>query len=93
MSHETPPDTTSGDNPQALWSVLLGILSLVLTGLCGYGLVIGFPAVYLGWRAKDRPTGRGLAIAGIVTGGLAIVLGILWLVLLVFGAVPRPAEG
>jgi len=92
MSRDTPPEAASGDNPKATWSLLLGIVSLVLTGLCGYGLVLGFPAVYFGWQAKDQPTGRGLAIAGIVTGGLAIVLGAVWLVLWATGGISGPSE-
>jgi hypothetical protein len=91
MSRSTPPDTTAGDNPRALWSLLLGVVALVLTGLCGYGLVIGLPAVYLGWQAKDQPKGRGLAIGGIVTGGLAITLGVVWLILLATGGIGPPA--
>jgi hypothetical protein len=87
-----PPEAPGRDNPKALWSLLLGIVSLVLTSLCGYGLVLGVPAVYLGWQAKDQPR-RGPAIIGIVTGGLAIVIGIVWFVLVGTGVVDAPSGG
>jgi hypothetical protein len=84
------PGTARTDNPKAIWSLILGIVSLPVTCLIGFGLVVGIPAVVLGWQAKDQPTGRGLAIAGMVTGGLAIVIGALWLVLLASGTVDVP---
>ena len=52
----------SQDNPKALWSMILGFVSLPITCLCGFGLLLGVPAVILGWQSKDEPTGRWLAI-------------------------------
>ncbi len=84
------PGSVRRDNPKALWSLILGIISVPVTCLCGFGLVIGIPAVYLGWQARNQPTGRGMAMSGMVLGALAIVLGVVWLVLLASGAVDAP---
>jgi hypothetical protein len=84
------PGSAQRDNPKALWSLILGIVSLPVTSLCGLGLLLGIPAVVLGWQAKDQPTGRGMAISGLVLGALSVVLGVAWLVLLATGAVDRP---
>jgi hypothetical protein len=75
------------DNPKALWSMILGFVSLPITCLCGFGLVLGIPAVILGWQSKDEPGSRWLAIGGIVCGGVSVVLGALWFVLLAAGVV------
>jgi apolipoprotein N-acyltransferase len=84
------PVSVRRDNPKALWSLILGIISVPITCLCGFGLLIGIPAVYLGWQAKNQPTGRGMAMSGLVLGAVAIVLGVVWLVLLASGAVDTP---
>jgi len=75
------------ENPKALWSMILGFVSLPVTCLCGFGMVLGVPAVILGLQSKDQPTGRWLAIGGIVLGAVSIVLGALWFVLLGTGTV------
>jgi apolipoprotein N-acyltransferase len=84
------PGSVRRDNPKALWSLILGIISVPVTCLCGFGLLIGIPAVYLGWQARNQPTGRGMAMSGLVLGALAIVLGVVWLVLLASGVVDAP---
>ena len=84
------PGSVRRDNPKALWSLILGIISVPITCLCGFGLLIGIPAVYLGWQARNQPTGRGMAMSGLVLGAVAIVLGVVWLVLLASGAVDAP---
>jgi hypothetical protein len=88
MSQDAPP--ARDDNPRALWAFLLGIVSLPLTALCGFGLALGIPAVVLGWQASKQHRGRGLAVAGIVLGALSVVVGGVWLVLVLTGAVDRP---
>jgi uncharacterized membrane protein HdeD (DUF308 family) len=88
MSQDTPP--ARADNPQALWALILGVVSVVLTALCGYGLLVGIPAVVLGWRARNRQPCRGMAIIGLVTGALSVAVGTSWLVLVLTGVVSRP---
>jgi hypothetical protein len=68
-----PPKT----DPLAVWSLVLGILSLVC-----FGLLAGIPAVICGHKALNKIknsygtlSGNGLAIAGLATGYLGAVLG------------------
>jgi hypothetical protein len=60
----------------ALW---VGILSLVL-GLCGCGIVLGPIAIYHGTQARyrirmsnGRLGGNGMALAGMLLGGLSVL--------------------
>jgi hypothetical protein len=90
-----PPDAPYGakpkrENPKALWAMILGFVSLPVTCLCGFGLVLGVPAVILGWQSKNEPTGRWLALGGIICGAVSIAFGTLWLLLLATGAVHPP---
>jgi len=83
-------------NELAVWSLVLGLVSLVLG--CMY--VTGIPAIILGNRAKraaeageaDNP---GLATAGIVLGWISVVLGVLLTVALVvvFGMAAAFVQG
>ena len=79
----------SGTPPLAVASLIVGLIG-VMFGLVCWMPVPGIVAVILGiialgqMKTAPNPTGRGLAIAGIVTGGvnLAFVLfGILWAIL------------
>jgi len=69
-------------NGLAVAALVLGIASLVLLFACGLGALTGLIAVVLGAvglsRSNASPTRafRGQAIAGIVTGAIAVVLGI-----------------
>jgi len=61
----------------------LGVLS------CGYGAIFGIAGIVLGIMGrKKEPNGKGLALAGIITGAVSVVLGAIWLVvyLLAFAA-------
>jgi prepilin-type processing-associated H-X9-DG protein len=70
-AYKGEPPTTSG---KAVASLVLGLLSLCLM------FITGIPAIILGamglgeiGRSRGRLTGRGMAITGIVTGGLGTV--------------------
>jgi len=83
--------TTSGDGSAlAVWSLVLGIPSLFL---CGF--FTGIPAVICGHLALARKaravvaTGRGIAIAGLVTGYLGTIVG----TLAILAAVAVPVFG
>lgn len=100
MSYDAPPPATPspyGGAPQpapsntpAIWSLVLGFVSIPLTCLCGLGVILGLAAIVVGWRAKDGPTGRGMAITGIITGAISVVLITVLLVLYVTGAIQNP---
>ncbi len=76
----------------AVAAMVTGIVSLVTFWLCGLGAVLGLVAVVLGIialsKANKTParTGRGQAIAGIATGGVALVITIAFLAFFVFAA-------
>jgi uncharacterized protein DUF4190 len=80
----SPP--TNGKATAALWS---GIALLVLSWCCGLGLV-GIVPIVLGAKARSeirtsngQQGGAGIALAGIVTGAIAVVVGLLALVVVV----------
>ncbi len=73
-----PPDKTSA---RAITAFILGILSLVLCCFPPVNLILGVIALVLGileWKAvrvgKVSETGKGLALAGAILGGLGVFL-------------------
>jgi hypothetical protein len=69
-------------NQKALWSMILGILSLVCCGL-----LAGIPALILGNSAQKEiaasggaQSGEGMAKAGVILGWISIALSILGLI-------------
>lgn len=70
-----------GDNPLAITSMVLGVVSLT-----SLGPITGVPAVILGIIGLNKPGKKGLSIAGIITGGISILITILVIafILLVF---------
>lgn len=72
----------------ALLSLIFGISSLVIGWCCSLGLLLSPAAVITGIIAMsqikkdpEKHTGRGLAIAGIVTGGVFLALYILFIII------------
>lgn len=67
-------------NGLAVASLVCGIAGLVLFWACFVGLILGIAAVVLGFigrnKAKQLPgeAGSGMALGGIITGGIAAVL-------------------
>jgi hypothetical protein len=91
-----PPPAYPGTGPKqqgfAIGSLVCGILSIV----CCMGIFTGIPAVILGIMAmnkeKENPTlygGRGMALAGVITGGIGSVIGTIWLLLQIVGLMAR----
>jgi hypothetical protein len=77
---------TNGKATAALWS---GIGLLVLSFCCGLG-VLGVVPIVLGVKARGeiragggQQGGEGMALAGIITGSIAVLLGILTIVFIV----------
>jgi len=69
-------------NQKAMWSMILGILSLVCCGL-----LAGIPALILGNSAQKEiaasggaQSGEGMAKAGVILGWISIALSILGLI-------------
>jgi hypothetical protein len=76
-------------NSTATAALITGITTLVLSWCCGLG-VFGLAAVVLGvkGRAEVRQsqgtqTGEGLAVAGIITGGIAVLIGLVVIALII----------
>lgn len=65
-------------NNLAIASLVLGILSLV-----GMGPLTGIPAIITGFMALKNPSGKGMAIAGLIMGGLSILLLLLILLFII----------
>ena len=76
------PVAQKESNGLAVAALVVGISSLVLLFLCGLGAITGLAAVVLGVlglsASKKSPTGafRGQAIWGIVTGAVAMAIGV-----------------
>lgn len=83
-AHPVPP----ASNGPAIAALVVGILALVFALLpftFFLGVVCGLAAAVLaaaGLRRASRPgvPGRGMAVAGLVTGLLGLVIGVLWVV-------------
>jgi hypothetical protein len=90
MSYTPPPPPPPGTggyampqtNQKALWSMILGILSLVCCGL-----LAGIPALILGNTAQKEiaaaggaQSGEGMAKAGVILGWISIALSVLGLI-------------
>jgi hypothetical protein len=82
------------DAPGSLVSMILGIVGLVLSflGCCGVFAVVpaglGIAALVLGFQARGKIAaapgqygGSGKALAGIITGGIAVALAVILLLL------------
>ena len=93
------------DAQGALISMILGIIGLVLTPLtccCGVGVIIplglGIAALVLGFQARGKIAaapgalgGSGKALAGIITGGTAVGISLVLLLLVVVLRVVTPS--
>ena len=72
-------------NKTCAWGFGLGILSFVLCFACGLGLLVALPALiicilgFIQVQHRGDQSGRGLAAAGAVLAGIAIILSIIFL--------------
>lgn len=81
-----PPVAGGQNNTLAIVSLVCGILSI-----CLCGLLTGIPALITGYMAKNNADsnpamygGRGMALAGMITGGVGTLLGLLGIIYWVF---------
>lgn len=73
---ELPSD--GGKTVLSIVSLVLGILSILMGCCCGIGILMGIGAVVTGGISKSKNMGgAGMAIAGIVTGSIGILFGII----------------
>ena len=80
------PMQTGGEQGLAIASLVLGICSLTL--VCCGGFLIGIPAVICGVIAikkanRGEATGKGMAIAGVTTGGISLALFVGYVILVI----------
>lgn len=88
---QPPTVGQSEDKTLAIVSLVCGILSVTCCGA-----ITGIVALITGFMAKNNVDanpqqygGRGMALAGMIMGGIGIVLTVLWLVFVVIGGVLR----
>ncbi len=90
FGQNVPPPIGAGGQSQglAIASLVCGILSLI----CCNWFVLGIVALVLGFVAKSKASadpanfgGAGLALGGMITGGISLVLGVVVWMLYVFG--------
>jgi len=87
------PGPAAPTNGKATASLVTGVAALVLSWCCGLGLA-GIVAIVLGIKARAEirasggtQEGDGMALGGIITGALAVVIGLLVLALIVAAVV------
>jgi len=87
----TPPPAVT--NTRARWALFFGFVSIPLTCLCGIWVVLGIAAIVLGWRSKDAPNGRAMALGGIACGVISVVVLAVFMVLHAAGAINERPGG
>ena len=85
-SDSFPPDTNTG---LAVASLVLGITSIIFAFICCGGFVFAIPAVVCGVMGikqanRGQASGKGMAIAGVIMGGIVLVL--TTIIVLLYGA-------
>jgi competence protein ComGC len=95
MSETIPPPLETAAQPKtaalAIWSLVLGILSLVCFTIFAAipGVICGHKALSKIKRSNGTLNGQGLAIAGLITGYLGIALAVLFIPLMMAIAIPN----
>lgn len=70
-------------NGMAVASLVLGIVSIIAAIIPFVGLISWILAplgLIFGFLSMNKPTGRGMAIAGLITSGIGLLICILWVV-------------
>lgn len=85
-TNQPVPMQTGGEQGLAIASLVLGICSLTL--VCCGGFLIGIPAVICGVIAikkanRGEAAGKGMAIAGVTTGGISLALFVGYVILVI----------
>lgn len=94
---QPPPAGTGGGQSKtlAIISLVTGILSFLC---CSSIFVVGIAAIITGFMAKSKANsnpdeygGSGLALAGMILGGISLVFGILYWILMLTGMIKLPS--
>jgi hypothetical protein len=89
---DTPRKKPGGGNGLAITSLVLGIISLIMVCCCAYvSPLLGIGALITGFSGKSKGQSNGMCLAGIITGGLAILFSII-LLILVFSGWIKPMD-
>ena len=81
------PTGPSKTNALAITALVVGVVGLMLCWVPFLGLIIGIAALVLGFIGMKKSTelgGKGLAIGGIATGGLTLLIGLIVTVATIF---------
>ncbi|MGH2662450.1 MAG: DUF4190 domain-containing protein [Actinomycetota bacterium] len=83
-----PPGVPGQTNGLAIAGMVCGILGVVLFWIPYLGIILGILGLVFGFLGRNRAVqlggvGQGMAMAGIVTGAVAVVAGILWIIFIV----------
>ena len=88
------------NEPLAIAGMVCGIAAIPLLVACGAGIVLGVLGVVFGLIAMRRIrdsggalTGRGMALAGAICGGVALALFLIYIVVAIIVAVSDSASG
>lgn len=86
-SGSQPATPNSPANGLAIAALVVGIVAAVSWFIPIWGLLVGAAAIVLGILGVRKATGKGLAIAGIITGGFGALLGLIITALFVVGII------
>lgn len=81
------PQGPSGTNGLAIASMVIGIFVLITGWIPFWSVVVGILAIVFGVIALKKPTGKGMAIAGIVTGAIGALWGLIVSAILILALV------
>lgn len=86
QSYQAPPEAEE-TSPTAIWSLVLAILGFVCCGCLASipAIICGHIALKQIEESEGKLTGRGLALAGLIMGYIAIVLGVVGSI--IYGAI------
>lgn len=82
-----PATPNSPTNGFAIAALVVGIVAAVSWFIPIWGLLVGVAAIVLGMLGIRKATGKGMAIAGILTGGFGALLGLIITSLFVVGII------
>ncbi len=94
MAADSLSGSDSKTSAQAVWSLVLGILSITCLWILGSipAIILGILAIKSIDRSAGLLQGRGLAIGGIATGGAGLVLGIVPLAMVAAMVLPATTK-